>query len=889
MSRKQRWPGMARVWPTLGTLAMLAAGVAGGGGAWAVEPAGTAGTNSDAAVVLDDKSLWRHFLVSRCFYVRTADGKLEPWDFALDSSSNRDWLHMRFEPAASTAPWRFPPAEWVSPNFDDGVWPRVRLPQPVPIGRRQHMQGGLPAALLVRGKFEVKDPAQVKSCRLSLDYWGGVVAYVNGKEAARGHMPTNRTPQEAIAEDYPAEAWTTPKGRPLSCADKENADRLALRDRKLEVEIPTALLRQGLNILAIQIDAAPMDSRAFNKQGYDWLPVGLLSARLTVSPPGVAAPNVQRPPGPQVWNCESYETVTVFDYGDPTGPLRPVLIHAARNSVFSGRLMVSSTQPIQGLKVSATDLTKTGGGGKLPSTAVRVRCAVVAEPGKSWLTEHRFDGLLDAIPAVLPVADGFSQEDIASTEHRFFHWRYDRNGRLGGPGAVAPLWFTVRVPKDTAPGLYEGTATITAEGLPSMDVPLRVSVSAWRMPDPRDFRVKNFAHHSEDAVALHYGVARWSDKHFELMGKSLALMAEAGSRQVFANLSVEYFGNRWMPSNAESLVRWIRQPDGSYKHDFTVFDKYLDMVAQYVGEPFPLQLNCWGELPGPGKAREGSWQGWGGVKGVTLLDPATGKTECRAQPALGTEESYEFWRPVFDEILKRLKARNWLKVTALEWNTVYGGVPEDVKDIARKLWPDGVWSLTCHDALGKDELFLNGVYDAGMPFVRGYRELLKPRRSFTSFWGGSFGEAAPLADCRGIVEDMIMSGHDGLGRYGADLFPVKNAQGKYSYMACGWPRNPRDSMGLALVYPGPDGPVATERYEMFREGVELCEALLFIERAIQEKKLSAALQKRAERQLEDRSNAFIKNWFVTSGMPNPEEDAKLLDLAGEVAKELGKE
>ena len=28
---------------------------------------------------------------------------------------------------------------------------------------------------------------------------------------------------------------------------------------------------------------------------------------------------------------------------------------------------------------------------------------------------------------------------------------------------------------------------------------------------------------------------------------------------------------------------------------------------------------------------------------------------------------------------------------------------------------------------------------------------------------------------------------------------------------------------LALLYPGPDGPVATERYEMFREGVELCD------------------------------------------------------------------
>ena len=283
---------------------------------------------------------------------------------------------------------------------------------------------------------------------------------------------------------------------------------------------------------------------------------------------------------------------------------------------------------------------------------------------------------------------------------------------------MAPLWFTVRVPKDAEPGVYEGEVTVAAEGLPPTDVPLRVSVSAWTMPDPRDFRVHNFAHHSEEAVALHYGVPLWSDKHFELMGKSLALMAEAGSRQVYANLTVEYFGNRFMPSNAESLVRWIKQPDGSYKHDFTVFDKYLDMIAKYVGEPFPLQLNCWG-TKGRGKRRDSRVVRAGAASsGVSLLDPATGKMECMPQPTLGTEESYQFWRPVFDEILKKLKARGWLKATALGWNTVYGGVPEDVRDVGRRLWPDCVWSIDQSRRHAKDGLFRNGVYfwPAGLPF-----------------------------------------------------------------------------------------------------------------------------------------------------------------------------
>ena len=56
----------------------------------------------------------------------------------------------------------------------------------------------------------------------------------------------------------------------------------------------------------------------------------------------------------------------------------------------------------------------------------------------------------------------------------------------------------------------------------------------------------------------------------------------------------------------------------------------------------------------------------------------------------------------------------------------------------------------------------------------------------------------------------------------------------------------------SLLYPGPDGPLATERYENVREGLLMTEALLFIERAIQSKKLSPELQERADKALDAR-------------------------------------
>ena len=179
-------------------------------------------------------------------------------------------------------------------------------------------------------------------------------------------------------------------------------------------------------------------------------------------------------------------------------------------------------------------------------------------------------------------------------------------------------------------------------------------------------------------------------------------------------------------------------------------------------------------------------------------------------------------------------------------------------------------------------------FSFGTPTVRGYRALLEPQpvllgNVFRTMWR----DYSPLTHQRRVGEDIVMSGLDGITDFGADLFTYRRPNGELAipYTEDG-PAGPGNTQ-MCMLYPGPDGPVATERLEMVREGVELTEALLFIERAIQEKKLSADLQQRAERALEARSHAFIMDWFCIRDMP-AEEDGKLLDLAGEVAKEVQK-
>jgi hypothetical protein len=891
MTRRQSKHGLERVWPAV---VMMVAWLAGSAAVWAAEPATTPGTNVDASVVLDDNSVWRHFVVSRCAFARTPDGKLEPWDLTplgIPAGQAGIWPGIAPKPATSTASSPLPPTNWAGVNMDDGTWPRVRLPLPTPAGEgnRPQTRYGATAALLVRGKFEVKDPAQVKSCRLSLEYLGGVVIYVNGVEAIRRDMSGDKPDLLALAADYPAEAFTNPKG--------DYANKPPKRERSLQdFEIPAKLLRPGVNVLAIETHTAPVTVAYVKRASQEahsmlpWAPIGLLHARLSVTPVGAVptlrpdsrevgvGTNLARPRGIRVWNCAAYDTLSVFDFGDPCESLRPVAIQAARNSVFSGRLMVSSGQAIKGLKVKVSDLKTTAGGATLPASAVQVRYAVAVVPGElpsldergddpsggqSHLPPHRFDGLLELLPVEIPVSQAPAPADRKSLV----------------AGAVAPLWFTVRVPREAKAGVYQGQIAIEAEGLPLTNVPLRVSICDWAMMDAKDFRMRNMAFHNDGAVAAHYKVPLWSDKHLEMVGQSHALMGEAGSRHFYVNL--------------ENFVRWIKQPDGSFKHDFTLFDKYLEMIAKSVGKPQPLRLQAWGDRQcqksGPFKSP---------MALVSVLDPATGKTEPFKSPITDEAAALAFWKPVFDGAFQRIKARGWLDATVFGFTSDQGGPDDFIANLTKQLWPEGAWVLVSHEVTAdwKDNSnpwvklrYACGVYRFGYPSVRGYSALLRDRPVFfCNEYRGNWRNFSPLTLQRRVGEDIIMSGRDGVSDFGADLFMYRDAKGNLQVPGGPeWPSGPGRTQH-AMLYPGPDGPVASERYEMFREGVEIAETLFFIEQAIQEKKLSPELQKKAEQALEARSNAFIMDWFTIRDMPGAEEDAKLLSLAGEVARGMGK-
>jgi hypothetical protein len=830
-----------------------------------------AGTGEVSSLILNGNSPWRSTMAFKYPDVRMDDGKLESkivfegWDH-LKTPTNAVWVAL-------------PPVDWAAPGFDDAGWARVRIPIAAEGNWCNTPMTYATALVALRGKFEVKDPAQVRELRLSLSYFGGAAVFLNGEEVARGNLPAGQRGPEVLAEDYPAEAFL----------------KAALRERKIaDVKIPVERLRKGINVLAIENHRAPVPVSILKKaDGPQWAPIEPLTVRLSASPAGSVTSNLTRPPGIQVWTCSPVETVTVFDFGNPCETPPVVSISGARNGVFSGRLLVSSGESIKGLKVNVSDLRQIRKQGTIPSSAVLVRCATPTERANFRVPHYRFDGLQEEIPAEIPVAAMQMSSSVGFTS-----WPAppDRSNVIGG--AVASLWLTVRIPKDAAPGQYEGSVTVSAAGLNPTTVPLRLAVSDYGLPSPRDFRVINFGQLSPETLAKYYGVPLWSDEHLALVAKSMALMSEVNSRLVMVNLAIDFFGPN---GNEQSMVRWIKQPDGSYRYDFSVFDKYLDTVAKAIGKPGLLRFNCWNEAGlKDGKPHVGVLDAGGAIIGVaknfrvTLLDPVTNALSSIEQPTPGTDESQAFWKPVLDEARKRVEARGWWDVTAMGWNSYSHPPIRQIVSEYHKIWPDGVWAYTAHNGnLGDrwpgvepDVTMLvrhaDGVWTGGVRTKGGYLDLLQPRPGTFCYTFRGHMDVEDLLKCKRIPEREVSGGHDGYSDFGVDFFPLRNGDRRYALGNGRGTGGPTDGT-LAWLAPGPKGPVATERFEALREGVEIAEAYLFLGKALQDGSLNGGLAQRVARCLNERDYAFDRGGRLGWCNNWVDEDAQLLGLAGEVA------
>ncbi|MBA4388965.1 MAG: hypothetical protein C0404_13370, partial [Verrucomicrobia bacterium] len=586
-----------------------------------------------------------------------------------------------------------PPESWMKPEFDDSSWGYWRETCPVQTlkvkdgkdtgvrlyefrqyGIQMSSQMGLRC---LRGRFVVEDPAAVRNLSLSLAYRGGVVVYLNGQEVGRGHVPKAAGADRACpAEPYPEEIHYGPDGKHCWSmdgsvpAEAEALKKFNLRIRESKFSIPAGAIRKGVNVLAVEVHRAPYSAQArkADRNGGNWSACGL--ATLELRGDGAVSSAAVQPKGIQVWSpnmlvrTSPHGTINVGRIyqggnaifcnlpltwgGESGGSPGPIRICGTRNGVFCGQAVVSSTSPIRGLRAAMGELLRKGGGGKLPISACRVWFQVhPAELPAAWSDPgvSAADLLSDAVPVEVPVTPARARSPFVYGRVATMSWSEG--------SAMASVWLWVRIPADAAPGEYEGKLTVTADGTKATEVPVRLSVQDFALPEPRDWLAHVCMPQSPDTLALKYKVPMWSEPHFKLIDKSFALVGELGGKAVFIRLAK---GDVW-PGGREMV---------GPGNDFGVMERYLDVALKHLK-----------------------------IEAVILnVGPVTGGPDAAA------------WKPVMDGAIERLKKRGlgekWYLGTIQEGGRYDGdGSCKQCVETFKQACPEGKWTDLAHYAANK--------------------------------------------------------------------------------------------------------------------------------------------------------------------------------------------
>jgi hypothetical protein len=554
-----------------------------------------------------------------------------------------------------------------------------------------------------------------------------------------------------------------------------------------------------------------------------------------------------RPAGPlQIWSGSMVSDETARD---AVKELKPLTIVGTRNGTFSAKIVVESAHDIKGLKASATDLKSKAG--VIPASEIQIRYA------RNWDGGRGIDMLQDAQP----------------------------EGTIYRGRAYLTVWVTVHIPKNAKPGTYAGTVSVQPPSAPTTQVPLTVDVSDWTLPDSQNYRTWTDFVESPDTLALQYKVPLWSEQHWKLIDRSFRLLSPTGCRVLYIPLITgTNFGNE------QSMVRWIKKPDGTYDYDYSVLERYLDSAQKNLGEPKLIIIPVWDIYMSLNSLKRGLWNGESDTrtareellgKGprVTVIDPATKEARPVILPRYEDPASKALWQPMFAGVIKRMRDRG------LEKTMMLGTMPDlwpNKEEVA--FWKDisgGLpWVIHAHGGpvsdvmIGKKALYK--IADIGYAAcVNSAHYSVNPDKERNYGWKNpafvSIYQRFELNwDTPAFIREFqaynLTGDLHGAGRMGGDLWPVlKNKRGQASGMVyIRYPENNWRNLDIKdwILAPGPDGALATARLEYMREGIEVCEARIFLEAALlnpaQKSQMGADLAKRCQEALDAHQRAMWK-------------------------------
>lgn len=493
----------------------------------------------------------------------------------------------------------------------------------------------------------------------------------------------------------------------------------------------------------------------------------LLAAAVAVGSVGMRASAGAE--GLTVWPVDPH--VKVFRDARPPEAPRPVTLRAACNEYESAQIAFRSGRALKGVRVEVAPLARAEGGAALGPEAVTTSFVGFIPLARNTPASEA----LQLRPAPCEVPDPLLDAATIDLE----------------PSATQPVWITVHVPKDAEPGVYRGQIAVIA-GDDRAALPIELSVDPFTLPDERHLLVTNWFRASNIAKA--HGVELWSDAFWPVLERYAQNMAAHRQNVVYTP---------W------TLIEIGQEADGTLTFDYGRFDGFVELFEK-AGAADRIEITHVAHF-GPG--------GWGGKEIVFRKVTAT-HCETGESVALGPEEGLA---PMLSDLAGHLAERGWLEKSMIHvadepsinniasWREASQFVHRAAPGLRRV---DAIETIDFSDALE--------VWVPKLSHFERWRGAYEARRDGNEFWYyiccHPYGSVYPnrfldypatavrVLHWINFAEDLSGYLHWGLNFWGDDPF--------------GTPRDRLPPGDTHVIYPGPEGPLSSIRWEIQRESLE---------------------------------------------------------------------
>lgn len=207
--------------------------------------------------------------------------------------------------------------------------------------------------------------------------------------------------------------------------------------------------------------------------------------------------------------------------------------------------------------------------------------------------------------------------------------------------SVRPVWCTVEVPRDIAPGAYTTTVSLVNEkGKTVSELALNINVDSRQLPEPKDYTFYMDMWQQPYAISRYNNVKPWSKEHFKLLEPYADMLARMGQKTVSVILFYEPWGEQ-SNDKFEPMVETVKKKDGSWAYDYSVMDEYIEFMGRHGVD---ANISCFTMIP---------WD-----MNFRYFDESKGEY-AYLKTTTDSPEYKELWTNYLKSLVAHLKAKGW--------------------------------------------------------------------------------------------------------------------------------------------------------------------------------------------------------------------------------------